>query len=173
MPTKPKKTPTPFRELSLDKLISQYEQFYSACESAQKTDKLAQTVLRDTITELRDRLEYLYLYADKFDQYERQTRYQMLPSDERAEFNEAWTELARNCEVQVNRKSIIVDQDTGPRMPTGKILGPYQPGDRVHVWVDDLMDSFPFYPDELIIKVGSNLDIRRTPNDTYDKTRLS
>lgn len=169
----PKKTHNPFSELPLPKLISQYEQFYSACESAKTPDKLAQTVLRDTIAELRDRLEYLYLYADKFDQYERQTRFQMLPSDDRAEFHKVWTELARNCEVQVNRKSIIVDQDTGPRLPSGKILGIYQPGDRVHVWVDDLMDSFPFYPDELIIKVGSNLDIRRTPNDTYDKTRFS
>lgn len=167
-----KSVPTPFGYLPLDKLIDQYERFYSACESAEKKDPTSLSILRDTITELRDRLEYLYLYADKFDQYERQTRFQMLPSEEKRLFLEAWTEAAKGCFVQVNRKSIISNQGFDYRMPTGKILGAFEPGQRVHVYVEELMDSFPFFPDELIIKVGSNLDIRKISNDDYDKTLL-
>ena len=161
-------TPTPFGEVPLGKLIAQYEQFYAACESAKRPDPLSRNILRDTIIELRDRLEYLYLYADKFDQYERQVRWHMLSSEEREEFVHAWTILAMNCEVQVNRKSIVIDEDQLFKMPTGKILGSFQPGDRVHVYVNELMDSFPFYPDELIIKVGSNLDIRKKSNNEYE-----
>lgn len=160
----------PFSSLPLPKLIDQYEQFYSACESAKEPDKMSTQILRETIEALRDKLEYLYLYADKFDQYERETRFQMLPSDERHTFLSAWTEDARGAVVQINRKSIINNQGFDYKMPTGKILGEYQPGRRIHVFVDHLMDAYPFYPDELIIKVGSNLDIRKKNPKEYDET---
>lgn len=160
----------PFSNLPLPKLIDQYEQFYSACESAKEPNKLAAQVLRDTIEALRDKLEYLYLCADKFDQYERETRFQMLPSEERHAFLTAWTTGAIGVTVQINRKSIINNQDFDYMMPTGKIVGEYHPGRRIQVYVDSLMDTHPFYPDELIIKVGSNLDIRKKNPQEYDET---